>query len=66
MRVDSKKLKLLSLEKGLSLYRLALEAGIDPSHLYRILSGTRGAGASTLFKLSKVLGCSPLDLAKDI
>jgi len=44
------------------LYRLAIEAGVDPSHLYRILSEKRGAGVNTVFKIAQTLGCSPLDL----
>ncbi|WP_083916920.1 helix-turn-helix domain-containing protein [Coprothermobacter platensis] len=62
MRLNSKTIKQKCLEKGWSLYRLALESGVDPTHLYRIMSGKRGAGASTIYKLSVALGCSPLEI----
>lgn len=65
MKLNRKKLIHMCVERGWSLYRLALEAGVDPSHLYRVLSGRRGAGVNTVFKIAQVLGCSPLDLMED-
>jgi transcriptional regulator with XRE-family HTH domain len=65
MKLNRKKLREKCLERGWSLYQLSLEAGVDPSHLYRIMSGKRGAGVGTIFKLAHVLGCSPLDLVEN-
>ncbi|HHY43415.1 MAG TPA: helix-turn-helix transcriptional regulator [Coprothermobacter sp.] len=65
MKLNRKKLIHMCVERGWSLYRLALEAGVDPSHLYRILGGKRGAGVNTVFKIAQVLGCSPLDLMEE-
>jgi len=39
MKLNRKRLIQMCVERGWSLYRLAIEAGVDPSHLYRILSG---------------------------
>ncbi|HOK24851.1 MAG TPA: helix-turn-helix transcriptional regulator [Coprothermobacter proteolyticus] len=62
MKLNRKRLIQMCVERGWSLYRLAIEAGVDPSHLYRILSEKRGAGVNTVFKIAQTLGCSPLDL----
>jgi len=62
MKLNRKSLIQMCVERGWSLYRLAIEDGVDPSHLYRILSGKRGAGVNTVFKIAQTLGCSPLDL----
>jgi len=62
MKLNRKSLIQMCVERGWSLYRLAIEAGVDPSHLYRILSEKRGAGVNTVFKIAQTLGCSPLDL----
>lgn len=62
MKLNRKRLVQMCVERGWSLYRLAIESGVDPSHLYRILSGKRGAGVNTVFKIAQTLGCSPLDL----
>jgi len=62
MKLNRKRLIQMCVERGWSLYRLAIEAGLDPSHLYRILSEKRGAGVNTVFKIAQTLGCSPLDL----
>jgi len=62
MKLNRKRLVQMCVERGWSLYRLAIEAGVDPSHLYRILSGKRGAGVNTVFRIAQTLGCSPLDL----
>ncbi|HAR40470.1 MAG TPA: hypothetical protein DCR68_03805 [Coprothermobacter sp.] len=62
MKLNRKRLVQMCVERGWSLYRLAIEAGVDPSHLYRILSGKRGAGVNTVFKIAQTFGCSPLDL----
>jgi len=62
MKLNRKRLLQMCVERDWSLYRLAIEAGVDPSHLYRILSGKRGAGVNTVFKIAQTLGCSPLDL----
>jgi len=39
MKLNRKSLIQMCVERGWSLYRLAIEARVDPSHLYRILSG---------------------------
>ncbi len=46
--------------QGLSIRRLALEAGLSPSFLSRVLSGRRKLpGDSTLLRLAEVLGVRP-------
>jgi transcriptional regulator with XRE-family HTH domain len=51
----------IRLSKGLSLARAAASIGVSLSHLWRIESGRRAPGATTVVRLAQLYGQDPVD-----
>jgi transcriptional regulator with XRE-family HTH domain len=49
-------------DKGKSLEQVGRAVGVDKSHISKIESGTRSAGAELMFKLAEYFDCGVEDL----
>ena len=65
IEVDGAKLRKLRRERALSQQDIERETGVSQGTLSDLEQGKRGARASTLRKLAKVLGVQPKELMKE-
>lgn len=61
--MDLDKVRILALNKGLSISGLCIEAGLSRSR--GTDWGKRAVRASTVFKVARVLGVEPLEIVKE-
>jgi DNA-binding XRE family transcriptional regulator len=66
--LESLSARVLSLceERGLSQRQLAIQAGLDPSYISRIIRGQTEPGLVTLAALAEVFGMTPSELLKGV
>lgn len=63
---DSKKLKRIMDEQGISQAELGRRAGIKPANMSHICNDNRQAKEKTLIRLARGLGCNVEDIALEV
>ena len=48
--------------RGLTLYGVAIHAGISPTHMYNLMSGRRNASPKVAMAIARVLRVDPTDI----
>lgn len=65
MELDTRKIKVLLIDKGWSVAELGRRAGIGHSTVYMVVRNERGYAAKTIGKIAKALGVKPSEIIKE-
>lgn len=65
MELDTKKIKIMLLDKGWSLAELGRHAGVGNNTVYLVVNNKRGYTVKIINKIAKALGVKPSEIIKE-